>query len=201
MIDTSILDWQKNSDGLLPAIVQDCDTAQVLMLGYMNAEALEKTLDTKLVTFYSRSKKRLWQKGETSGNALDFVDVKLDCDGDALLVQARPRGPTCHRGIQSCFGNQELSVETIGLLVRTISERAASNDKNSYTKQLLDGGIQVLGAKVLEEAEEVVRAATSEGTKRTVEESADLLYHLLVMLKSQKIRLEDIASELRRRRK
>lgn len=201
MIDISAPNWQKNADGLLPAIVQDAGTAQVLMLGYMNREALEVTISTKLVTFYSRSKKRLWQKGETSGNVLTLISIKMDCDGDALLVQAQPRGPTCHTGTRSCFGDDELAMETIGVLTRTISERAVGNDDNSYTKQLLDGGIDLCGAKVLEEAEEVVRATKSEGAERTIEESADLLYHLLVLLEGQNIKLEDVAMELRMRRK
>jgi len=201
MIDTSTFDWQKSPDGLLPVIVQDCDTAQVLMLGYMNQQALEETLKTKLVTFYSRSKGRLWQKGETSGNVLQFISCIPDCDKDAILIRARPEGPTCHTGIQSCFGSDELPLETIGFLMRTISERASSDDSNSYTKMLLNGGIEACGAKVLEEAEEVVRAAKSEGSQRTVEEASDLLYHLLVLLKCQNVQLEDVSSELRKRRR
>jgi len=201
MIDISAPNWQKNAYGLLPVIVQDVGTAQVLMLGYMNAEALEKTLETRLVTFYSRSKQRLWQKGETSGNALDLVDIKLDCDGDTLLVQARPRGPTCHNGTKSCFGNEELPLEAIGVLIRTISERTSSGNSNSYTKKLLNGGVEACGAKVLEEAEEVVRAAKQEGKNRTAEESADLLYHLLVLLQEQGVMLEDVTDILKNRRK
>lgn len=199
-MDISTLDWQKNPDGLIPVIVQDCDTSQVLMLGYMNREALGETLKTRLVTFYSRSKERLWQKGETSGNALQFVSCTPDCDQDCLLIRARPKGPTCHTGTQSCFGNEELAVETIGILTRTIAKRASSGDSNSYTRKLLDGGIEACGAKVFEEAEEVVRAAREEGEQRTVEEAADLLYHLLVLLKQQEIRFSAVAEELIRRR-
>lgn len=201
MIDTFALDWQKSPDRLLPAIVQDCDTGRVLMLGYMNQEALEETLKTGLVTFYSRSKSRLWQKGETSSNMLQFVSCTSDCDKDAILIRARPKGPTCHIGTKSCFGDEELAMETIGLLIRTIAKRASSEDSTSYTKKLLDGGVKACGAKVLEEAEEVVRAAQGEGKQRTVEEAADLLYHLFVLLQEQNIELHDISCELRRRRK
>lgn len=201
MIDIATINWQKNSNGLIPVIVQDADTAQVLMLGYMNREALEQTVKTKLVTFYSRSRERLWIKGKTSGNSLNFVDVKVDCDGDALLVQTRPDGPTCHTGKRSCFGEDELALETMGLLVRTISERAMSGNSNSYTKKLLDGGIEACGAKVLEEAEELVRAAKKEGKKRTVEEVADLLYHLFVLLENEGIEIDALSKEFRNRRK
>lgn len=201
MIDTPTLNWQKNPDGLLPVIVQDADTAQVLMLGYINRDALKQTVRTKQVTFYSRSKKRLWTKGETSGNTLGLVDVKVDCDGDALLIQARPQGPTCHNGARSCFGDSELPLETLGVLMRTISERSLSGDSSSYTKQLLNGGADTYGAKILEEAEEVVRAAKGEGKKRTAEEAADLLYHLLVLLQGQDIGIVEVANELLRRRK
>ncbi|MDD5026812.1 MAG: bifunctional phosphoribosyl-AMP cyclohydrolase/phosphoribosyl-ATP diphosphatase HisIE [Candidatus Peribacteraceae bacterium] len=200
-MDTSTLDWQKNPDGLLPVVVQDCDTAQVLMLGYMNQEALEQTLQTKLVTFYSRSKGRLWQKGEASGNVLQFVSISPDCDRDCLLIRAKPKGPTCHTGKKSCFGDDELPLETIGQLIRTIAERASGGDCTSYTKQLLDGGVDACGAKVLEEAEEVVRAAKQEGKQRTTEEAVDLLYHLLVLLENQNIGLSDISAELRKRRR
>ncbi|MCK9324800.1 MAG: bifunctional phosphoribosyl-AMP cyclohydrolase/phosphoribosyl-ATP diphosphatase HisIE [Bacteroidales bacterium] len=200
MIDSSILNWQKSPDELLPVIVQDCDTAQILMLGYMNREALEETLKTKLVTFYSRSKERLWQKGETSGNVLQFVSCTSDCDKDAILIRARPKGPTCHTGTQSCFGDEELPVETVGQLIRTITDRASSGGSTSYTKKLLDGGIEACGAKVLEEAEEVVRAAKEEGEQRTVEEAADLLYHLLVLLQEKEIQLSAVAEELMQRR-
>ncbi len=193
-------DWQKNSDGLLPAIVQHVNTGQVLMLGYMNMEALRTTIETGFVTFYSRSKKRLWKKGETSGNILKFVSVSVDCDNDALLIQAIPQGATCHTGNRSCFASDESPLETIGLLIETIRSRSESDAASSYTKQLLEGGIEAYGAKVLEEAEEVVRAAREEGKQRTIEEASDLLYHLLVLLRGQNVELSDVAAELRRRR-
>lgn len=200
-LDPSSLDWQKNGDGLVPAIVQDAETDQILMLGYMNAEALAATLSSGFVTFYSRTKKRLWKKGETSDNTLKFVSAAQDCDNDALVVRAMPAGPTCHNGTRSCFPADESALETIGLLIQTIRDRSQGNASASYTKDLLDGGIQAYGAKVEEEAEEVVRAAREEGKQRTVEEAADLLYHLLVLLRGQDIELADVAEELRRRRK
>jgi phosphoribosyl-AMP cyclohydrolase / phosphoribosyl-ATP pyrophosphohydrolase len=195
------IDWGKMSDGLIPAIVQDADTAQVLMLGYMNREALKATLETGLVTFYSRKRQRLWQKGETSKHTLRLTSISVDCDGDALLVQAVPNGPTCHLGRSSCFAADELAVETIGTLSRTIQQRAESSESESYTRRLLEGGIAACGAKVLEEAEEVVRAAQQEGRGRTIEEAADVLYHVLVLLRSQGIELAEVSAELRKRRR
>lgn len=196
-----ILDWQKDKSGLLPAIVQDQKTGQVLMLGYMNEEALRQTQASGFVTFYSRSKNRLWKKGETSGNVLKLVSFSGDCDGDAILIRALPTGPTCHTGQRSCFNSDESSLETIGLLINTIRSRSEADSTNSYTKRLLEGGIEAYGAKVLEEAEEVVRAAREEGKQRTVEEAADVLYHLLVLLRGQGIEFEEVAKELRRRRR
>lgn len=195
------LDWQKDKSGLLPAIVQDQRTGQVLMLGYMNEEALKQTQQTGFVTFYSRSKGRLWQKGETSGNSLRFVSFAGDCDSDALLIRAIPTGPTCHTGQRSCFNADESALETLGFLIETIRKRSEGNDAKSYTKQLLDGGIDAYGAKVLEEAEEVVRAARQEGKQRTIEEAADVLYHLLVLLRGQNLEIDDVAAELKRRRR
>lgn len=201
MMPPSVPDWEKNENGLLPAVIQDAETGCVLMLGYMNQDALRTTMDTGFVTFFSRSKGRLWKKGEISGNVLRFVSVAVDCDRDALLIRAIPTGPTCHTGVHSCFGENESALETLGLLLRVIRERSAGKDIRSYTKNLLDGGVEVYGAKVMEEAEEVVRAARSEGRQRTIEESADVLYHLLVLLRGQNIELEDVATELKRRRK
>lgn len=199
--DLPALDWQKASDGLLPAVIQDTETGQVLMLGYMNEEALRQTLETKRVTFYSRSKRRLWKKGEISGNTLELQALRSDCDGDALLLQVRHTGPTCHRGTRSCFGDDhELPLETIGLLMRVIQERSLQGTENSYTKKLLTGGLGTYGAKVFEEAEELVRAAKEEGSQRTVEEAADLVYHFLVFLKGQNIPFDAIVRELRKRR-
>ena len=199
--DLSTLDWHKNRDGLLPAVVQDANTARVLMLGYMSEESLRCTQETGFVTFFSRSKERLWKKGESSGHTLRFVSASADCDGDAILVRAIPAGPTCHTGEQSCFTAPELAPETLGELVQTIRGRSESGSEASYTKRLLDGGVDAYGAKVLEEAEEVVRAAKSEGKTRAIEEAADVLYHLFVLLRGQGIELGDVAEELRRRRR
>jgi len=200
--DLSMLSWQKNADGMLPVVIQDAGTGQVLMLGYMNEAALQATLATGEVTFYSRSKKRLWRKGETSGNSLTLVAARRDCDGDAILLQVRPSGPTCHTGARSCFGDGgELAWETIGKLMKTIQERSKAGPAWSYTAQLLRGGVDAYGAKVLEEAGELVRAVRCEGRRRTIEEAADLLYHLLVLLRGEGVAGEEVAQELRRRRK
>jgi len=201
LIDPLTINWQKDSRGLVPAIVQDARTSSVLMLGYMNRKALDATLQSGFVTFFSRSKKRLWMKGEESGNTLKVVSISTDCDSDTLLIQAIPAGPTCHTGKQSCFTADETSLETIGFLIETIRNRSAGNDEKSYTRSLLKGGIDAYGEKVLEEAEEVVRAARSEGKQRTIEESADLLYHLLVLMRGEGIEIDDVMEELRRRRK
>ena len=198
--DLSAIDWQKASDGLLPAIVQDAKTGQVLMLGYMNEKALKVSMQTGYVTFFSRSKQRLWMKGESSKNTLKVVSIAADCDVDALLIRAIPSGPTCHTGAFSCFTAEELPLETLGLLIRTIQDRSTGDSAESYTNKLLEGGIDAYGAKVLEEAEELVRAAKREGRQRTVEEATDLLYHLLVLLRGQGIEIADIAEELKRRR-
>ncbi|MBI3618974.1 bifunctional phosphoribosyl-AMP cyclohydrolase/phosphoribosyl-ATP diphosphatase HisIE [Candidatus Peregrinibacteria bacterium] len=201
MIEVIIFDWQKNESGLLPVIIQDARTERVLMLGYMIREALQTTITTGFVTFYSRSKKRLWKKGETSGNVLKFISASADCDNDAILIRAVPSGPTCHTGATSCFESAESPLETLGLLIETIRERSMSHSSTSYTKQLLEGGIEAYGAKVIEEAEEVVRAAGSEGKQRTIEEAADVLYHLFVLLRGEGIEINDVTDALRRRRK
>ncbi|MDD5055285.1 MAG: bifunctional phosphoribosyl-AMP cyclohydrolase/phosphoribosyl-ATP diphosphatase HisIE [Candidatus Peribacteraceae bacterium] len=213
MIDPATLNWQKSPDGLLPAIIQDSRSGTVLMLGYMNQAALESTLESGFVTFWSRSKRRLWKKGEASGNTLKIQSICADCDNDALLIRAIPAGPTCHTGKESCFMSLQSRRRVPDLrpadnayailddLIETIRQRSTSKSKTSYTKQLLDGGIAAYGAKVLEEAEEVVRAARSEGKQRTIEESADLLYHLLVLLRGEGIEIDDVAEELRKRQR
>jgi phosphoribosyl-ATP pyrophosphohydrolase/phosphoribosyl-AMP cyclohydrolase len=196
----STLDWKKSPDGLLPAVVQDARTARVLMLAYMNEESLRVTLATGFVTFFSRPKGRLWKKGETSGNTLRLVSASADCDSDAILVRAIADGPTCHTGQTSCFAAEELGPETLGELTETIRRRAEGGGEKSYTRRLLDGGVEAYGAKVIEEADEVVRAARGEGRQRTIEEAADVLYHLFVLLRGQGIELGEVAEELRRRR-
>ena len=192
-----MIDFDK-SNGLVPAIVQDSKTRQVLMLGYMNKEAYARTKKTGKVTFYSRSKKRLWTKGEESGNFLNLVGIKEDCDHDTLLISAEPAGPTCHTGSYSCFGDEEFSLKT---LEKIIESRSGAGENESYTSRLLSAGVEAISAKITEEAEEVIRAATSETKQRLTEESADLLYHLLVLMKLKSITLADVESELSTRHK
>lgn len=185
-------------NGLVPAIVQDVETLQVLMLGFMNKEALEKTLAEGKVTFFSRSKNRLWQKGETSGNFLEVIEIKPDCDNDSLLILAKPEGPTCHTGTESCFGKPEFDLIK---LFKLIKERKEKMPENSYTSSLFNDGLDKIIAKIEEEAEEVVLAAKSEGKQRLIEESCDLLYHLFVLLNNENVTIADIQEELKKRHK
>lgn len=190
----------KKGDGLVPAIIQDATTRQVLMLGFMNAEALQKTITEKKVTFWSRTKKRLWQKGEESGNFLELVDIKTDCDNDTLLVTATPVGPTCHRGTQSCFGDNS-SITNFEDLYKTILSRSKEMPEGSYTAFLLKKGLKKMCAKVKEESAEVIKAATTETHQRLIEESVDVLYHLLVLLVSKEVTPEELFIEAEKRRK
>jgi phosphoribosyl-ATP pyrophosphohydrolase/phosphoribosyl-AMP cyclohydrolase len=194
------LDWPKG-DGLLPAIVQDADTQQVLMLGYMNADALQQTLATKRVTFFSRAKNRLWVKGETSGHFLDLVDVEADCDQDALLVRARPHGPTCHRGTCSCFGagGGASGVGFLAELERTVAQRIADGDEKSYTARLVREGVKRVAQKVGEEGVETALAATAGDNAELANEAADLLFHLLVLLQAKGLTLGDALRVLEQR--
>ena len=194
------LDWQKG-DGLLPAIVQDADTQQVLMLGYMNAEALAQTVATKRVTFFSRSKNRLWVKGETSGHFLDLVGVEADCDADALLVRARPNGPTCHRGTCSCFGEGGGATGTgfLAQLERTVNQRIAAGDEKSYTVRLVREGVKRVAQKVGEEGVETALAATAGDSAELANEAADLLFHLIVLLRAKGLALGDALAVLEKR--
>ncbi len=198
-MDTNALDWEKMK-GLIPAIIQDSTTGRVLMLGFMNQQALEKTLETRLVTFWSRSRQELWCKGETSQNYLRLQDIRYDCDADTLLVLAEPQGPTCHRGTISCFGeDSEFSgLEFLGQLERIIGSRKRELPAHSHTASLFRAGMPAIVAKVAEEAEEVVDSATQE-RQRSVDESADLLYHLLVFLAQREITLGEVVKELKRR--
>jgi phosphoribosyl-ATP pyrophosphohydrolase/phosphoribosyl-AMP cyclohydrolase len=196
---TPKIDWKKNS-GLVPAIVQDASTLQVLMLGYMDAAALKKTLRTKKVTFFSRSKQRLWTKGESSKNFLHLVHVEADCDNDTLLIMARPDGPTCHRGTVSCFGDTGASgVGFLAQLERTINARIRSGDKKSYTVRLAKEGVARVAQKVGEEGVETALAALRSGRKEFAGEAADLLYHLLVLLRVRKMSLADALAVLEKR--
>lgn len=192
------IDWDK-VDGLLPVVVQDASTLQVLMLGYMNEEALARTEESGLVTFYSRSKGRLWQKGETSSNVLDVERLQLDCDHDALLVLARPRGPTCHRDTTSCFGDDDApGLGWLARLAAIIESRKTSRADESYTARLFAGGIEEIAKKVGEEGVEVAVSAAS-GDGRVADEAADLLYHLLVLLAATGHALTDVLDVLRSR--
>jgi len=198
-MDIKQVDWNKLK-GLIPAIVQDGSTGRVLMLGFMNEEALEKTLETRRVTFWSRSRKCLWTKGETSGNYLELEEIRQDCDNDTLLVVAKPQGPCCHRGTLSCFaGDDEFSgPEFLGYLERFIAKRRKEMPEGSYTTRLFAKGLPEIAKKVGEEAVEVVLSASQEKL-RSIEESADLLYHLLVFLNQREVTLGDVMEELRSR--
>jgi phosphoribosyl-ATP pyrophosphohydrolase/phosphoribosyl-AMP cyclohydrolase len=193
------LAWDK-MDGLLPAIVQDAATAQVLMLGYMNRDALAASLDSGFVTFFSRSKQRLWRKGETSGNSLALRSVHADCDDDALLVRARPQGPTCHLGTASCFGEDALpGAAWLGRLQEVVSERADAPPEQSYTARLLASGLPRIAQKVGEEGVETALAAVTTDGEALAGEAADLLYHLIVLLHARGLGLEDVVKVLEQR--
>jgi len=194
------LDWKK-TDGLVPAIVQDARTQQVLMLGYMNAAALKKTLSSKKVTFFSRSKQRLWTKGESSGHFLRVVSLAVDCDNDTLLIQANPDGPTCHRGTVSCFGDGALAggAGFLAHLDQVVAERIKSGDKSSYTVRLVQEGVARCAQKVGEEGVETALAAIQKNQKEFTGEAADLLYHLIVLLRAKKLSLTDAIAVLEKR--
>ncbi len=193
------IDFQKGN-GLVPVIIQNAETLQVLMLGYMNEEAYQKTIKENKVTFYSRSKKRLWTKGESSGNFLEVKDIKIDCDADTLLIKALPNGPTCHTGATSCF-KEETAKGFLYKLENTISERIDSDDKQSYTNKLFRRGINKVAQKVGEEAVELVIEAKDDNTDLFKNEAADLLYHFLILLKAKGFRLEEIEAVLEGRQK
>ena len=198
--DIDRLDFQK-SDGLLPAVVQDGE-GTVLMLGYMNREALRESFARRRVVFFSRSRQRLWEKGETSGNTLDLVSVHTDCDRDTLLVTARPRGPVCHLGTATCFGDERAAAGPLAFLSEletVIAQRIAERPEGSYTARLHAQGVKRMAQKVGEEGLEVALAAVAEPDEKLLGESADLLYHLLLLLKSRGLSLESVAEELRSR--
>ncbi len=185
-------------NGLVPVIIQDNQTLQVLMLGYMNEEALNKTRQEGKVTFFSRSKNRLWTKGESSGNFLSVDDIKEDCDNDTILIKATPAGPTCHAGTVSCF-NEDTSKGFLYQLEKTIAQRIDSNDEDSYTNKLYKRGINKVAQKVGEEAVELVIESKDNNEELFKNEAADLLYHLLILLKAKKIQLQDIEAVLKSR--
>ncbi len=187
-------------NGLLPAIVQDAETRQVLMVGFMNREAVQQTLNKNTVIFWSRTKQRLWQKGETSGNTLQFISAAADCDGDALLIQAKPAGPTCHTGTYTCFG-EEKREDTLATLERTIQQRKRDMPNDSYTATLFARGTPFISQKVGEEAVEVLVASLQQDQSALKQEAADLLYHLLVLFVDRGISLADVTAILRERMK
>lgn len=192
------LAWDK-MDGLLPAAVQDRSTGRLLMLGYMNRDALEATLESGFVTFFSRSKQRLWQKGESSGNVLRLVSVHEDCDGDALLVLADPVGPTCHLGTTSCFGGEPEGPGWLAELSRIVAERAASGDESSYTRKLVARGVERIAQKIGEEGTEVALAAVTRDVDGCAEEIADLLYHIVVLMEVRDFGWDDVMTVLKSR--
>jgi phosphoribosyl-ATP pyrophosphohydrolase/phosphoribosyl-AMP cyclohydrolase len=195
------IDFNKNNDGLVPAIIQDAETKIVLMLGYMNEEALSKTKKTKKVTFYSRSNKDLWTKGESSGNYLNLVNIKLDCDNDTLLIQVKPEGPTCHKGSDTCWNEDNL--ETLGFLSKLesiINDRKENSiSKDSYIASLFEKGINKIAQKVGEEAVEVVIEAKDNNDTLFLSESADLLFHYLILLQAKGFQIKDVINELKKR--
>ena len=202
LADLGRLDFAKG-DGLLPAIVQHAVSGAVLMLGYMNREALSETLTRRRVVFFSRSKQRLWEKGETSGHRLELAQIRADCDRDTLLVTAWPRGPACHLGTATCFGDEALTAAErlafLAALEAIIAQRIAERPEGSYTARLFAEGPKRLAQKVGEEGLEVALAAAAETDDKLIAESADLLFHLLVLLKSRGLPLERVVAELQSR--
>lgn len=194
------LDFQKSGNSLIPAIIQDYTTLKVLMLGYMNREALEKTLDDKKVTFYSRSKQRLWTKGESSGNFLFAREILKDCDNDTILIKAEAVGPTCHTGSNSCFNSGD-DEGFIRKLQRVIERRKIERPQGSYTVELFDKGVNKIAQKVGEEAVETVIEAIDGNDERLIYEASDLIYHLLVLLACKNMNISDLEKELYKRHK
>jgi phosphoribosyl-ATP pyrophosphohydrolase/phosphoribosyl-AMP cyclohydrolase len=201
-LDPETLDWEKEQ-GLLPAVVQDARTGAVLMLGYMDRAALTRTLEARRVVFFSRSRQRLWEKGETSGNALDLVEIRADCDRDALLVRALPRGPVCHLGTETCFGASPpvpgASLAFLTALEGVIEARLRERPEGSYTAKLAAEGTPRVAQKFGEEALELVLAGAGEDDERVVSEGADALFHLLLLLKQRGLSLARIVSALEAR--
>ena len=195
------INFNKNSDGLVPAIIQDNETKTILMLGYMNEEAYNKTLETKKVTFFSRSKNRLWTKGEVSGHFLNLIDIKLDCDNDSLLIKVIPDGPTCHQGTDTCWkeSNENYYGFISELESKILNRREDLNNENSYVASLFKKGINKIAQKVGEEAVEVVIEAKDNNDDLFLEESADLLFHYLMLLQAKGFMIDDIVKVLKSR--
>lgn len=199
MINPDDIDFAKG-EGLVPAIVQDAETSQVLMLGYMNRSAVEVTLEEKFITFYSRSKKRLWKKGEMSGHTLALAEIHLDCDRDTLLVKARPAGPVCHTGTPTCFGDDvSASPGFLNMLERVIDERRLADPEKSYVARLNAAGLNKLAQKVGEEGVETALAGVVEDDDALKGEAADLVFHLMMLLRARGLSLADVVSTLEAR--
>lgn len=193
------IDWEK-VDNLIPVVVQDALNGQVLMLGYMNQEALDKTLEINKVTFFSRTKSRLWTKGETSGDFLALNDISIDCDNDTLLIMATPAGPTCHLGTTTCFNDSKgFDLNFISQLNDVIDARYQDRDEKSYTASLFNSGVKRMAQKVGEEGVEVALAAATDDREELVNESSDLLYHLLVLLRGKDVPLKEVIDNLKSR--
>lgn len=195
------IDFSKSPGNLVPVIVQDDVTGKVLMLGYMNSQALQQTIATKLVTFYSRSKQRIWVKGETSKNFLHLTEIKADCDNDTLLVKANPGGPVCHTGADTCFNEANTSDNFLALLEEIISDRKQNPDTKSYTSSLFEKGINSIAQKVGEEAIEIIIESKDDNEKLFLNEAADLLFHYLILLQAKEKRLNDVVEILKGRHK
>lgn len=196
------LRYEKYADGLVPAIVQNAKSGNVLMLGFMNPEAVAQTIETRRVTFYSRSRQQLWTKGETSGNFLELVSMKADCDADTLLIQATPVGPVCHMGTETCFGDVDGSeLDALLELEKTIDERRASKSEDSYVASLFNDGINKIAQKVGEEAVELIIEAKDGDNIRFRSEAADLLFHYLVLLRAKDVSISDVVNELSYRKR
>lgn len=193
------VDFKKSADGLVPAIIQDHRTGKVLMLGYMNENALMITMETGRVTFYSRTKQRLWTKGEESGNYLELRSIDSDCDNDSLLVKVHPRGPVCHTGADTCWNEKNHSQDFLTYLEDIISLRKKSDDENSYVKKLFKKGINKIAQKVGEEAVELVIEAKDNDDEKFLDEAADLMFHYLVLLNSKGFNLQSVSDILKKR--
>lgn len=195
------INFSKSRDGLVPAIIQDAVTSKVLMLGYMNQDAIDKTLETGLVTFFSRSKNRLWTKGEESGNFLHFLSVAIDCDEDSLLIKANPSGPVCHTGADTCWNEINKSDNFLVDLEKVIDNRKLGTDEKSYVKSLFQKGINSIAQKVGEEAVELVIEAKDNNDEKFVNEAADLIFHFLILLNIKNFTLQQVIDVLQKRHK
>ena len=192
------IDFDKNSVGLVPAIIQDVETKNVLMLGFMNKDALNLTLESNKVHFFSRSKNRIWMKGEESGNFLNLISLKPDCDNDSLLLKVKPQGPTCHKGDDTCWGEKN-DHNFLNTLEKIIVDRIKNPSNNSYVSNLFEKGIDKIAQKLGEEATEVIIASKNENKKEVIHESADLLFHFLILLQKKNLRFKDVVNELEQR--